>query len=151
MSIKLLKLCICAALIAVLLIDGACTTTQPSQNTTSVTSGTEEAEMDPQIEHDVQLVIDAFPDGVEYFKSAVTHSVVFIRDNGIGPFVSVESNVDEEISSYDRAIGIAFMLDIVDDTGACYRVGFASSGLAVKIYLPPSYFFSISVPPPPIG
>ena len=159
MLYKTPKVVLCATLTVALLFFGACTT-ELSGHTSSIPK---EAKMDLQTKHEVQMLIDAFPDGVEYFEKTVVYSVEAMRENRIESFVSVKIVPDEEISDRNRRIGIDFMLDITDDTGVCYRAGFSRNGLIVMIYIPgilvstdPDidgtviYAESIAIAPPPV-
>ena len=111
---------------------------------------TEEAVMDPQTEREVQMLIDAFPEG-EYNNETFVFSLKSLRNNGVGDFVSVERVSDEEISEKERKFLIEIKLEIVDDTGTRYRVGFTKEGLATDLYHPPFLFEeSIGLPVPPI-
>jgi len=132
-------------LLALLLLGGACA----AELLDSETINTDEAVMESQTEHDVQMLMDAFPEG-DYHDAFVTHSVHTLRSNGVKTFVSVERVSDEEISDIEKRILIAIKLDIVDDTGTRYRVGFTEHGLAIKLYFPPDYISMVSLPPPPI-
>jgi len=77
--------------------------------------------------------------------------LIVLRNKDKPCLLHTKDNVaDEEISEHKRMLGIDFMLDIVDDTGECFRVGFAWSGIAIIMYLPPDYRESILVPPPPL-
>lgn len=131
--------------LALLLLGGACAAELPD----SETINTEEAVMDSQTEREVQMLMDALPEG-EYHHIFVVHSVNTLRLNGVGAFVALERVSDEEISEIEKRILIAIKLDIVDDTGTRYRVGFTEHGLAIKLYFPPDYISMVSLPPPPI-
>ena len=141
-----LKLLLFIPLMATLLLGSACTTESPGSHVPE----TEEVGMDPQTQHEVQMLVEAFPEGAEYFEETVIHSVIVLKDNGVGSFTSIENVTDEEISDLKRKLGIGFLLDIVDDTDERFRVGFAWSGVAKVLYPPSDSFESVLLPPPPV-
>ena len=121
----LFRLTLCTSLVAALFLYGACTTEQHEPDTIE----TEEAEVYIDPDPEVQMLREAFPDDF-YYSEHILFSKNTLRANGIGPFVSIERVPDEEISDADKRIGVAFLLDITDDTGECFRVGFSRGGVA---------------------
>ena len=140
-----LKPLLTLTLLALLLIGGACAVELSESNTIE----TEEAVMDPQTEREVQMLMDAFPEG-EHCSETFLFSLTSIKNNSVGAFVTIERVSDEEITEIDIKRRIAIKLDIVDDTGTRYRVGFTEEGLAINLSFPPSYTESVRLPLPPI-
>jgi len=125
-------------MVLLLVMNAACSTKPTELGSSEGISKIVEGEMDPETEHDVKMLLDAYPDG-DYEMQHVIYAAESLRDQGgIGPFVSIQRLDDKEFSSYDKALSIAFMLEIVDDTGTHFWVSFAGSGLAVTVY-PPDY------------
>jgi len=132
MSRKSLKIVLGCSLIAAQLLAGACSANPSEQNSPSNTVEALEAKMDPILERDVQMLLDAYPSG-DYNRQNVVYAVKSLRDKGLGPFVSIEKIPDEDIPNFDRIVYVTFMLKITDETNSCYRVGFSQNGLPVTL------------------
>ena len=132
---KNLRLLVCAPMIAFLLFTGACTSGQDVQDANGDIPENTEVEMDPSIVHDAQMIIDAFS-LPEYYEENAVWSVGVLRNHEVGPFASLRVIDEVDLYDHERAGHFDYMTEIIDDSGACYRVGFNKSGWVVLFYPP---------------
>jgi len=91
--------------------------------------------MDPSIEHDVQMIMDALSLSKDK-KSNVARGVEVLRNNDVGPFVSLKVLGDKDLIEYERAGKYCYMIEVTDSSGTKYRLGLAESGLIIALYPP---------------
>ena len=107
--------------------------------------------MDEQMEREAWMIMDVLPEDLPWFRQNIELSISVMRENGVGAFVSVSLVTDEELLGIHGESGIAFILDIVDDADAFFRVGFNKHGVAEIILRPPFFLNGIALPGPPVG
>ena len=148
MGRKTSSLLVSISLVAVLLFIGACTFEQLGQNTHSSTTGTSEEDMDPSIEHDAQMIVDALSLPESYRDNAIW-SVKSLRDLGVGSFVSF-TVIEDELEDVHRIDRLDYLVDLVDDSGTSYFVYFTEhcsaftfippDGVVTKVIIMPAFF-----------
>ena len=132
-SLKLIAFLLLA--VALTLLVCGCKGAGDTQNVVADTSDSEEAVMDPSIEHDAQMIIDtlSLP---EYYEDNAVKSVKTLRGFGVESISSIRIIDDADQTDYERAGHYTFVVEIIDDSGTCYHVGFNNSGLAIAFYPP---------------
>ena len=90
--------------------------------------------MDPSIERDAQMILDALSLSENYRDNAI-RSVKALRNLGVGTFVSL-SVIDDDLVDVHKNARLDFLVDLVDDSGTSYFVYF-NERCTIFTFIPP--------------